>query len=403
VTGKGQSLDVLRSREEFDALEGEWTDLLARSENDNVFLSWEWLRTWWEVYGALGRLLVVTARQDGRLAAAAPFCVVEGARVGPWIPRELRLLGTLEVCSDFVDIVVDRSAPPDLRTEILHFIRTSLGGEWDVARLDSVPADSPAIDAVRRVFGRGPFRPFVEIGPRCPYLPLPATFDMLMSSLDPGFRKAILTSRRRLAARGIVDFKVVGPQEPVGDALKVLMELHERRWVAKGEAGVFGSPRFRQFHERIAARFHARGWLFLSTLTVDRVPVAARYGFLYRGRFYDYQGGFDPDWGKWSVGLVLYGLCLKWEIEQGAAEHDFLRGQNAMKTRWTALERVNARMRFGRPSLVHALVKGSEFVHRRVTPFLKRVLPASTVEAIRRVRMVDQALPKSESRSANGA
>jgi CelD/BcsL family acetyltransferase involved in cellulose biosynthesis len=401
VTGASRKFDVLRSGDEFAALEDEWTDLLSRSENDNVFLTWEWLRTWWEVYGSLGRLLVVTVRQENRLVAAAPLCVVEGTRAGPWKPRELRFLGTLEVCSDFVDIVVDRCAPPSLRRELLQFIRESLGDEWDLARFDSIPADSPTIDAIRREFSRGPIRPVVEIGPRCPFLPLPVAFDALVSSLEPGLRKALLTSRRKLEAKGILEFRVLGPQEPTADALIVLMELHAKRWGAKGQAGVFRSPRFRQFHERIADRFHTRGWLFLSTLTVDGAPVAARYGFLYHRRFYDYQGGFDPAWSKWSVGLALYGMCLNWEIEQGAAEHDFLRGQNPMKARWTARERVNARIRFGRLGLIHAVVGGSEFAKRRVAPILKKVLPGWAVEAIQRARMMSRTASEVGSGSAN--
>ena len=42
----------------------QWEELLRAGETDTVFLTWEWQRTWWEVFGR-GRLLLVVGERGG--------------------------------------------------------------------------------------------------------------------------------------------------------------------------------------------------------------------------------------------------------------------------------------------------------------------------------------------------
>lgn len=43
-----------------------WDDLLKRSIDNNVFLTWEWLSAWWKHYGAGKRLLLVIVTEDDK-------------------------------------------------------------------------------------------------------------------------------------------------------------------------------------------------------------------------------------------------------------------------------------------------------------------------------------------------
>src|SRR5438874_13150382 len=59
-------------------LDGEWDELLARSASDTVFLTWDWLRTWYEVYGAEVEHCVVLFRVGVRLVAGAHLYIADG-------------------------------------------------------------------------------------------------------------------------------------------------------------------------------------------------------------------------------------------------------------------------------------------------------------------------------------
>ena len=102
---------VIRDMPGFEALATEWDGLLSRSGSPEIFRTYEWLRTWWEVFGVEGgrRPLVVVVRQGRTLVGLAPFVVRDLGR-GRARVRRLELMGTGEdksdeVCSYFGDII----------------------------------------------------------------------------------------------------------------------------------------------------------------------------------------------------------------------------------------------------------------------------------------------------------
>src|SRR6266849_2732849 len=100
-----REISVIRDPAGLAALDGQWDDLLARSGSDTVFLTWDWLRTWYEVYGAEVEPCVVLVREHGRLVAAAPLKIEERRRYGLRV-RQLEYIGTgRAVCPDFLDFV----------------------------------------------------------------------------------------------------------------------------------------------------------------------------------------------------------------------------------------------------------------------------------------------------------
>ncbi|MBI1735028.1 MAG: glycosyl transferase family 1, partial [Candidatus Rokubacteria bacterium] len=66
-------VEPITTVEEFRVLRDAWNALLAQSRADCVFLTWEWLFTWWK-YFSPGRELAILAVRDGaELVALAPF------------------------------------------------------------------------------------------------------------------------------------------------------------------------------------------------------------------------------------------------------------------------------------------------------------------------------------------
>ena len=43
---------VVTDSEEFESLRELWNSLLAKSADNDAYLTWEWLFTWWVDYGA---------------------------------------------------------------------------------------------------------------------------------------------------------------------------------------------------------------------------------------------------------------------------------------------------------------------------------------------------------------
>ena len=80
-------------------------------------------------------------------------------------------------------------------------------------------------------------------------------------------------------------------------------------------------------------------------LRLDGNIAAVMYGFMYGGRFYFYQHGFEDQYGSHSVGLVLMALTIQAALDEGASEFDMLWGVEPYKFLWArdarTLQRVD--------------------------------------------------------------
>src|ERR1044071_5867367 len=103
------------------ASRGEWTRLVGRCRGDPLFLSWEWLTSWWRVFGGgPGLRPVVLAVRDagGELLGAAPLYQSPVNRRGLRL-RSLQFIGSAfrddtVVQSEHLDFVAVEGRYPQL-------------------------------------------------------------------------------------------------------------------------------------------------------------------------------------------------------------------------------------------------------------------------------------------------
>lgn len=381
----GLALRLVDTSEGFYELRGLWSELLDRCQSKNVFLTWEWMYTWWEIYGKGKRLLILIAEQDGEVVGIAPLCIASQPLSRFLTSRQLRFLGAEAVCPDLVDFII-AEREEEVRSAFLENIVGRFRTEWDVGLLEDISGSSPTVEMILHKLSGQLLPCRVEPGRSCPYLPLPRSWDEMLMSLSSQFRKNIRKARKRLDAGGRVSFSRIVDESAVEPALQQLIELHQKRWREKGLPGAFAAPQFVEFHCRISRRFFERGWLYLTLLKLDGRVIAARYGFIYHGVNYAYQGGFDPEWAEHQVGLVIQSYCIEDEIRQQLVEHNFLRGSNSAKLRWTSLTRNSVTVRFGKSDLRHAIAEADLVLDRRIKPLMREVLPRWGVAGLRRMK-----------------
>jgi CelD/BcsL family acetyltransferase involved in cellulose biosynthesis len=114
------------------------------------------------------------------------------------------------------------------------------------------------------------------------------------------------------------------------------VQLHRRRWTARGELGVLSDDLI-SFHREVGRRFVAEGVLRLYVLSLGAAPAAAFYGFHAKGRSVYYLSGFDPTYERYSPGTLVVAHALERALLDDRAEaFDFLRGAEAYKYAWGA-------------------------------------------------------------------
>lgn len=354
----------------FAELRSEWNGLLASSRADCLFLTWEWLHTWWTHLGEGRRLFIVTVRCGSKLIALAPL-TMSRAWAPPFSMRTLELAGTGSVGSDYLDFIVDSA----YESSSVDALTAFLAGAGFTLRLPSVKEDSIVASGFsQRLCAQGwRFRKVAMQG--CPFIDLSAgSWDSYLGSLGPSHRYNFGRRLRNLEKSYAVRFERPGSEAECREALSHVVNLHLRRRRSRGGSDAFHKDRLLTFHQEFSTLARDEGWLRLRVLTLDGQPAGAFYGFRYRDKYYFYQSGFDESFLRQSVGLVTIGLTIKEAIEEGAAEYDLLHGDESYKFLWASQVRPLSRIEFYPPGVIGRMHRDGVAAVAATKKLVKRAL-----------------------------
>jgi CelD/BcsL family acetyltransferase involved in cellulose biosynthesis len=133
--------------------------------------------------------------------------------------------------------------------------------------------------------------------------------------------------------------------------MRALFKLHGARWRKRRLPGVFVSGKIRRFHLSAAEGLLRAGSLRLHALILGEAVVAVLYCLATPRAVCYYAGGFDPGYARHSPGTVLTAHAIDEAAREGAAEFDFLRGDEPYKYAWGAADRANRRVVVARPTV----------------------------------------------------
>jgi CelD/BcsL family acetyltransferase involved in cellulose biosynthesis len=365
-------VDTIDDVAHFAALRQEWNELVGASASNCVFLTWEWLYTWWKHLASGRRLCILAVRAGDRLTALLPLALKRSELQGPILFETAEFLGTGTVGSDYLDVVIRRGH----ESESIEALADALSGRRIRLVLAQVRRSSSHSAALAARLQRSGWRINERETSVCPYIDLSlhnweSYLDGLGSSHRYNFRRRL----RQLSSRHELKFEQAGSEDERSFALEALFRLHHRRWSERGGSDAFQSERLLSFHREFSGIALQLGWLRLVLLRIDGEPAASVYGLRYGATFYFYQSGFEPGYAKQSVGLVALGLTIKRALDEGASEFDFLHGDEAYKFHWARDVRVLGRWDLYPPHLSGAVYQGLVESARAARSVVRRMLP----------------------------
>ena len=347
---------------QLERLSPEWMSLLERSAVNEPTMSAAWLLTWWRVFGPLGgrQLRAATFREGGRLIGLAPLLIRRQLYRGHLPFRRLELLGTGEnpedeICSDYSNVIAERGKGDRVYNALVQALARGQFGNWDELIVPMADGAQETYKMLIGCFKGAGFLTKSQIVSAAPYITLPRSWDEYLGSLSSDNRYYVRRSIRdfRAWAGDDIELKCASTAEELEQGKRILMDLHQERWRSRGQPGVFTSPRFRQFHDRVLPQFLTEGALELLWLEVRGEPVAALYNIIWNGKVYSYQSGRRLNLPRGlRPGVVVHAMAIQRAIRMGLREYDFLAGVSRFK-RTLALE--------SRP-LVHVRVARRSFM-----------------------------------------
>ena len=305
----------------FSDLSDEWQDLLVHSDANQIFLTYEWLSTWWSVYHP-GQIWTLVVRADGgRCQGIAPWFLSEldGERV-------VRPIGCVDV-TDYVDVIARRGAEAAVFQSLADWLAEHRN-DFDSLRVCNFPQDSHALAELPALAQARGFDVRVQVEDVCPVIRLPSSFEDYIGALDKKSRHELRRKVRR--ATGQVAWYIVGAEHDLTVELEEFLRLMAASTPDK--AAFLQDPFNVEFFRQMVPVIAQRDWLQLSFLTVNGQAAAAYLNFDYENRIMVYNSGLDPEaHGHLSPGIVLLVRLIEYAIACRREWFDFLRGDEPYK------------------------------------------------------------------------
>ena len=294
-----------------------WQHLYEQCPDAPIFLSWEWVSTWWGHFHDGFTPHVVTLRDAEQLVAVAPLMMSDGA--SPTLSFMQR-----DETTDYADVL----APPGFRERatgaLLEYL-TALCGASGSARLEPIPEGSPLLRAVdteaRHLVGE-PIQP-------CPTVQLADTWDGYLAGLTKKDRHELRRKLRRAESAGNLQYEVATSSDALDLPLQDFYRLHQSS--SDPKKAQFLEPHLQAFFTDAARTLAERGWLRLSTLRLDGAAIASLLSFDRGSTVSLYNSGLDPEFRWLSPGIIIIAYELQAAIAAGRSHYDFLRGDEPYK------------------------------------------------------------------------
>ena len=311
---------------DFQAIEPQWRDLLARSDADPLFMGWPWLYSWWETWGQeLGAELALFAayEEDGRLVGLAPFYLYNfrspvGLRV-----RRLHFMGNAwrmraTVRTEYSSLILEYGSEGTIAQELLKALARLEWGEMVVCD-QTVPELLRWQEAQDHVGINAACVPrTIDAGVR---VAVSGHFENWLAELGRNTRLKAYNRRGYLQSQG----EFACTQVPVSDNewfFARLNEFHGHRW---------GKPCFDEsavrFHQRLLERLDP-DQPALSALMFKGEVVAVLYDLQAGRTRYNLQAGFLEELdSKVALGTLHLGYAIEAAFnDTGTDYYDLLAG-----------------------------------------------------------------------------
>ena len=301
--------------EGFTSLEEAWPGLLEDSMSNHIFLTPQWQRAWWRVFGRGHELQLFSVRDGSGLVGIAPM-MRRGGR--------LSFIGSSDVC-DYMDFIARRGREDFFAARLLDYLETL---EWQTMELESLPPHSLALDYLAPLARQRGYRLKVEQMDVSPQLLLPPSWEEYLARLKTKDRHELRRKLRRLEQAGAARYTTITGKGELPGGMAGFFELFRMSDLEK--ASFMTEPK-RAFFETMVASLAEEGYVRLSFMEVGGVRASAALCFDYNNEIYLYNSAYNPAYAPLSVSLLLKAHCIREAITSGKRRFDFLRGNEPYK------------------------------------------------------------------------
>ena len=336
-------IDCIEDESAFLALREEWEALRLRSDSPSLFLSHDWIRCCWEELRSSKSMRVFVLRNGDGPVLIAP-CMLSRVSDGS-LPATLLTFIEHPESQIAGMLMVEESAGAEALDDLLQYMMSERGSEWDLLLLDKIPSESQTATVIRdalhetgRCYESGASHESLVI-------PLNSSWPEYLAHQSPRFRKTLRNIVNRMQKLGRLDLKTYHGKHGTAEAMGKLFSVSDASWKVADDIAITSSDkRMRFFKELAAGKVTSEGFRII-ILEVDGMPIASETQIIDGEIVFALRSDYDERYADSSPGSFLQMEILKELFSSSYREYNFGVGLNPYKTRWTEERRQLMRYR----------------------------------------------------------
>lgn len=305
-----------------------WTELLTKANCDQLFLSWEWLHSWWSIFGKRkhNQLKIITVLdENANLIGIAPLFLTKTVTKKIIVSRKLQFIGNYwrgieTMPTELLEFITSPSNKTLIIRAIFEYISNL--SSWDELILSGLPTESETFNCLKQheLFQHNYVRKIETITSYS--IPLDKNFEQYTEDLGRNTRLKLFNRRNRIKRLGEFKFNTNITQDP-RNSFYILNELHKKRW---GKY-VFEDQRL-EFNLEITSLFSSKNRAYFSTLSLDNKVFSIQYNININSHIYNIQAGFEEKlYKKVAPGYLHFGYEIEEAYNKKHKCYDLLAGE----------------------------------------------------------------------------
>jgi CelD/BcsL family acetyltransferase involved in cellulose biosynthesis len=299
----------------FLGLETKWQELLGTCTTNHIFLTPQWQRAWWQVFGNDYESVLLSIHDDQNLVGVAPLKRKDG---------KLSFIGSSDVC-DYMDFIARQGWEEYVFSRLLDYLARL---EWNSIELDSLLPQSLAMKYLVPLARQKGYQIETKQTNVSPQLLLPKSWEDYLGLLKTKDRHEIRRKLRRLKQAQSVNYLTITEKELLQQAMESFFKLFQQ---SSAEKAHFMTDKKREFFTIMVSLLAEKGNIRLSFMEVGGARTSATLCFDYNNEVYLYNSAYDPAYSSLSVSILLKVFNIKDAINRGKKRFDFLSGNEPYK------------------------------------------------------------------------
>lgn len=297
----------------------QWNKLLQNSDTNVVFLTYEYCRSWWEIFGKDREILVLLAQKDSEVVGIAPLTITTTHGLGRTV-SVVEFLGTVQ--SDYMDFIV--GSDKEVVLDAFYGYLWSIRSRWEEVRLTQIPEDSPTIQ-LSQAHLETLKRPFCfRQGSDCMAILIEGQENKVQKKVNQ--QRTLRRYINRLKDMGQLEYGHAQSTQECFSYLDRFFQLHINRWQGTLTPSTFYHEDARLFYRKLIQHLAPKGWIRLAYLNLNDVPIALMLGFEYNGSLSLHRSAYDRLYYKYSPGRIIVRYAVQYCLDNGLGDLDLLAG-----------------------------------------------------------------------------